>query len=67
MSHSDKKRVALFRFDMLYDENIKVDILYCYGIIVCLFGMHGFNRSLQDANIAADRLFEIFDLEIDDE
>ena len=27
----------------------------------------GFNRSLQDANIAADRLFEIFDLEIDDE
>ena len=27
----------------------------------------GFNRSLQDANIAADRLFEIFDLEIEDE
>lgn len=27
----------------------------------------GFNRSLQDAKIAADRLFEIFDLEIDDE
>jgi len=27
----------------------------------------GFNRSLQDARIAADRLFEIFDLEIDDE
>jgi ATP-binding cassette subfamily B protein len=27
----------------------------------------GFNRSLQDAKIAADRLFEIFDLEIDDD
>jgi ABC-type bacteriocin/lantibiotic exporter with double-glycine peptidase domain len=27
----------------------------------------GFNRTLQDANIAADRLFEIFDLEIEDE
>ena len=27
----------------------------------------GFNRSLQDARIAADRLFEIFDLEIEDE
>jgi len=27
----------------------------------------GFNRTLQDAKIAADRLFEIFDLEIDDE
>jgi ATP-binding cassette subfamily B protein len=27
----------------------------------------GFNRSLQDAKIAADRLFEIFDLETDDE
>jgi len=26
-----------------------------------------FNRTLQDAKIAADRLFEIFDLEIDDE
>jgi ATP-binding cassette, subfamily C, bacteriocin exporter len=27
----------------------------------------GFNRNLQDAKIAADRLFEIFDLDIDDE
>jgi ATP-binding cassette subfamily B protein len=27
----------------------------------------GFNRTLQDAGIAADRLFEIFDLEIEDE
>jgi ATP-binding cassette subfamily B protein len=27
----------------------------------------GFNRTLQDANIAADRLFEIFDLEIEDQ
>jgi ATP-binding cassette, subfamily C, bacteriocin exporter len=27
----------------------------------------GFNRTLQDARIAADRLFEIFDLEVDDE
>jgi ATP-binding cassette, subfamily C, bacteriocin exporter len=27
----------------------------------------GFNRTLQDANIASDRLFEIFDLEIEDE
>jgi ATP-binding cassette subfamily B protein len=27
----------------------------------------GFNRTLQDARIAADRLFEIFDLEIEDE
>jgi ATP-binding cassette subfamily B protein len=27
----------------------------------------GFNRSFQDARIAADRLFEIFDLEVDDE
>lgn len=27
----------------------------------------GFNRTLQDAKIAADRLFEIFDLEIEDE
>ena len=30
-------------------------------------GIIGFNRTLQDAKIAADRLFEIFDLEIDDE
>jgi len=30
-------------------------------------GIIGFNRSLQDARIAADRLFEIFDLEVDDE
>lgn len=27
----------------------------------------GFNRSLQDARIAADRLFEIFDLEVDND
>ncbi len=27
----------------------------------------GFNRSFQDARIASDRLFEIFDLEVDDE
>jgi ABC-type bacteriocin transporter len=30
-------------------------------------GIIGFNRALQDARIAADRLFEIFDLEIDSE
>jgi ATP-binding cassette subfamily B protein len=30
-------------------------------------GIIGFNRILQDAKIAADRLFEIFDLEIEDE
>ncbi len=30
-------------------------------------GIIGFNRSFQDARIAADRLFEIFDLEVDDE
>jgi ABC-type bacteriocin transporter len=30
-------------------------------------GIIGFNRTLQDARIAADRLFEIFDLEIEDE
>jgi ATP-binding cassette subfamily B protein len=30
-------------------------------------GIIGFNRTLQDAKIAADRLFEIFDLEIEDE
>jgi ATP-binding cassette subfamily B protein len=30
-------------------------------------GLIGFNRTLQDAKIAADRLFEIFDLEIEDE
>ncbi len=30
-------------------------------------GIIGFNRTLQDARIAADRLFEIFDLDTDDE
>ena len=30
-------------------------------------GIIGFNRTLQDAKIAADRLFEIFDLEIEDD
>jgi len=30
-------------------------------------GIIGFNRILQDAKIAADRLFEIFDLEIEDD
>jgi len=30
-------------------------------------GIIGFNRTMQDAKIAADRLFEIFDLEIEDE
>jgi ATP-binding cassette, subfamily C, bacteriocin exporter len=30
-------------------------------------GIIGFNRTLQDAKIASDRLFEIFDLEIEDE
>jgi ATP-binding cassette, subfamily C, bacteriocin exporter len=30
-------------------------------------GIIGFNRTLQDAKIAADRLFEIFDLEVEDE
>ena len=32
-----------------------------------LHAIIGFNRTLQDARIAADRLFEIFDLEIEDE
>ena len=30
-------------------------------------GIIGFNRTFQDAKIASDRLFEIFDLEIDDD
>jgi ATP-binding cassette subfamily B protein len=30
-------------------------------------GIIGFNRTLQDARIAADRLFEIFDLEVENE
>jgi ATP-binding cassette, subfamily C, bacteriocin exporter len=37
---------------------------YYTGPVVSIIG---FNRTLQDAKIAADRLFEIFDLEIDDE
>jgi ATP-binding cassette subfamily B protein len=37
---------------------------YFTGPVTALIG---FNRSLQDARIASDRLFEIFDLEIEDE
>jgi ABC-type bacteriocin transporter len=32
-----------------------------------IIGIIGFNRTLQDARIAADRLFEIFDLETDED
>jgi ATP-binding cassette, subfamily C, bacteriocin exporter len=47
------------------------ELLSFYSIVGYFTGpvtsLIGFNRSLQDARIAADRLFEIFDLEIEDE
>ena len=47
------------------------ELLSFYSIVGYFTGpvtsLIGFNRNLQDARIAADRLFEIFDLEIEDE
>jgi len=47
------------------------ELLSFYSIVGYFTGpvtsLIGFNRSLQDARIAADRLFEIFDLETEDE
>lgn len=47
------------------------ELLSFYAVIGYFTGpvtsIIGFNRTLQDAKIAADRLFEIFDLEIEDE
>ena len=47
------------------------ELLSFYSIVGYFTGpvtsLIGFNRTLQDAKIAADRLFEIFDLEIEDE
>lgn len=47
------------------------ELLSFYSIVgyftVPVTSLIGFNRTLQDARIAADRLFEIFDLEIEDE
>lgn len=47
------------------------ELLSFYSIVGYFTGpvtsIIGFNRTLQDAGIAADRLFEIFDLEIEDE
>lgn len=47
------------------------ELLSFYSIVGYFTGpvtaLIGFNRSFQDARIAADRLFEIFDLEIEDE
>jgi ATP-binding cassette subfamily B protein len=47
------------------------ELLSFYSIVGYFTGpvtsIIGFNRTLQDARIAADRLFEIFDLEIEDE
>ena len=47
------------------------ELLSFYSIVGYFTGpvtsIIGFNRTLQDAKIAADRLFEIFDLEIEDE
>ncbi len=47
------------------------ELLSFYSIVGYFTGpvtsLIGFNRTLQDARIAADRLFEIFDLEIEDE
>lgn len=47
------------------------ELLSFYSIVGYFTGpvtsIIGFNRTFQDANIAADRLFEIFDLEIEDE
>jgi ATP-binding cassette, subfamily C, bacteriocin exporter len=47
------------------------ELLSFYSIVGYFTGpvtsLIGFNRTLQDARIAADRLFEIFDLDIEDE
>jgi ATP-binding cassette subfamily B protein len=47
------------------------ELLSFYSVVGYFTGpvtsLIGFNRTLQDARIAADRLFEIFDLEIEDE
>jgi len=47
------------------------ELLSFYSIVGYFTGpvtsLIGFNRNLQDAKIAADRLFEIFDLEIEDD
>ena len=47
------------------------ELLSFYSVVGYFTGpvtaLIGFNRSLQDAKIAADRLFEIFDLDIEDE
>jgi len=47
------------------------ELLSFYSIVGYFTGpvtsLIGFNRTLQDAKIAADRLFEIFDLEIEDD
>jgi ATP-binding cassette subfamily B protein len=47
------------------------ELLSFYSIVGYFTGpvtsIIGFNRSLQDAKIASDRLFEIFDMEIEDE
>jgi ATP-binding cassette, subfamily C, bacteriocin exporter len=47
------------------------ELLSFYSIVGYFTGpvtsIIGFNRTLQDAKIAADRLFEIFDLDIEDE
>ena len=47
------------------------ELLSFYSIVGYFTGpvtsLIGFNRNLQDARIASDRLFEIFDLEIEDE
>jgi ABC-type bacteriocin transporter len=57
-----------------YALNTKItpgELLAFYSIVGYFTGpvtsLIGFNRNLQDARIAADRLFEIFDLEIEDE
>ena len=47
------------------------ELLFFYSVVGYFTGpvtsIIGFNRTLQDAKIAADRLFEIFDLEIENE
>ena len=47
------------------------ELLSFYSVVGYFTGpvtsLIGFNRTLQDARIASDRLFEIFDLEIEDE
>ena len=57
-----------------YATDLKItpgELLSFYSIVGYFTGpvtsIIGFNRTLQDAKIAADRLFEIFDLEIEDE